>query len=51
MRKFQPWLAWWTPPMAWWLRIDDPPRAGELPAGAGAAALAALLVTAEASRR
>jgi multisubunit Na+/H+ antiporter MnhE subunit len=46
MRKFQTWLAWWILLTAFWLMIDDSLRADELLAGAGAAALAALLVTA-----
>lgn len=36
------WLAWWATLMALWVMIDDSVRSGELLAGAGAAALAAL---------
>jgi multisubunit Na+/H+ antiporter MnhE subunit len=50
-RKYHPsaagrvgaWLVWWVLLMSFWVMIDDSTAADELLAGAGAAALAALL--------
>jgi multisubunit Na+/H+ antiporter MnhE subunit len=42
-RRVGSWLVWWVLMMAFWVMIDDSVNADELWAGAGAAALAALL--------
>ena len=42
-RRVGSWLVWWVLLMAFWVVIDDSVATGELLAGAGAAALAALL--------
>ena len=43
-RRVGSWLVWWVLLMSFWVMIDDSVNADELWAGAGAAALAALLV-------
>ena len=42
-RRIGSWLVWWVLMMSFWVMIDDSVNADELWAGAGAAALAALL--------
>jgi multisubunit Na+/H+ antiporter MnhE subunit len=42
-RRLRGWLIWWVLMMAFWVMIDDSVSTDELLAGAGAAALAALL--------
>jgi multisubunit Na+/H+ antiporter MnhE subunit len=42
-RRVGSWLVWWVLMMSFWVMIDDSVNADELWAGAGAAALAALL--------
>jgi multisubunit Na+/H+ antiporter MnhE subunit len=42
-RRAGPWLAWWVLLMSFWVMLDDSTATDELLAGAGAAALAALL--------
>ena len=42
-RRVGSWLVWWTLMMSFWIMLDDSIRSDELLAGAGAAALAALL--------
>lgn len=42
-RRAGSWLLWWTAMMSFWVMLDDSIATGELLAGAGAAALAALL--------
>ncbi len=42
-RRIGVWLAWWVLMMSFWVIVDNSIEAGELLAGAGAAALAALL--------
>jgi multisubunit Na+/H+ antiporter MnhE subunit len=42
-RRVGSWLVWWVLLMSFWVMIDDSVNADELWAGAGAAALAALL--------
>jgi multisubunit Na+/H+ antiporter MnhE subunit len=42
-RRVGAWLVWWVLLMSFWVMIDDSTAADELLAGAGAAALAALL--------
>jgi multisubunit Na+/H+ antiporter MnhE subunit len=46
MRRAWSWLAWWVLLMGLWVAIDDSIGLAELGAGAGAAALAALLTEA-----
>ncbi|HLI40532.1 MAG TPA: Na+/H+ antiporter subunit E [Streptosporangiaceae bacterium] len=43
IRRVGAWLAWWALLMSFWVMIDDSIATGELLAGAGAAALGALL--------
>jgi multisubunit Na+/H+ antiporter MnhE subunit len=43
-RRVGSWLVWWILLMSFWVMIDDSIETDELLAGAGAAALAALLV-------
>ena len=43
VRRVRAWLIWWALLMALWIIVDDSVNADELLAGAGAAALAALL--------
>jgi multisubunit Na+/H+ antiporter MnhE subunit len=43
-RRVGSWLVWWVLMMSFWVMIDDSVSTDELLAGAGAAALAALLV-------
>jgi multisubunit Na+/H+ antiporter MnhE subunit len=43
IRRVGSWLVWWTLMMSFWIMLDDSIRSDELLAGAGAAALAALL--------
>jgi multisubunit Na+/H+ antiporter MnhE subunit len=42
-RRAGSWLVWWTLMMSFWIMLDDSIATDELLAGAGAAALAALL--------
>lgn len=42
-RRVGSWLIWWVLMMSFWVMLDDSVRTDELLAGAGAAALAALL--------
>lgn len=42
-RRIGSWLVWWTLMMSFWIMLDDSIATDELLAGAGAAALAALL--------
>ena len=42
-RRAAVWLAWWVPLMGLWVALDDSLATGELLAGAGAAAIAAVL--------
>jgi multisubunit Na+/H+ antiporter MnhE subunit len=42
-RRAGAWLVWWTLMMSFWIMLDDSLNSDELLAGAGAAALAALL--------
>ena len=42
-RRAAGWLAWWIPLMSLWVALDDSLATDELLAGAGAAAIAALL--------
>ena len=42
-RRAGAWLVWWTLMMSFWIMLDDSINTDELLAGAGAAALAALL--------
>jgi multisubunit Na+/H+ antiporter MnhE subunit len=42
-RRVAGWLAWWVPLMSLWVALDDSLATDELLAGAGAAAIAALL--------
>jgi multisubunit Na+/H+ antiporter MnhE subunit len=46
MRRAGSWLAWWVLLMGLWVAVDDTIGLAELGAGAGAAALAALLTEA-----
>ena len=42
-RRVRSWLVWWVLMMSFWVMLDDSVSTDELLAGAGAAALAALL--------